>query len=400
MSSPVHTTSDSLSKLVRWAHSHGTICSLIPSLHHLTRGFCDPVLTPEPRSIPVAVWSCGAGHAYHWPLRDHGDSCRGLTTVSQSQERCAGGHPSNKETVRTSGDLTCSEVASEGEEFSSRLFDIARCDSSATDEDCNYEPRLSRKRGGAAVGAFAVKKVKLETPSAEDNDPSFKTATDDVIVSQAGPALSTHSDVAHALFTNKTLTHSPQSQHEQDLRCEGLVDPEMELLGGGSCMTGTTEQCERCSSAPETIERPAGAQSELERLQALLCAERNHNQQMAEIISSLKQDKELLEHEITKKAELICDFLQDKLQPEKRLHRFSNQMEPGSSHVASPDDMAGFDSPPTMFDSFEEVELQPVEHQQPPKSKRSRDGENTRVRSKDMTLGRCTTPRLISVSLS
>lgn len=27
------------------------------------------------------------------------------------------------------------------------------------------------------------------------------------------------------------------------------------------------------------------------------------------MISSLKQDKELLQHELTKKAELICDFL-------------------------------------------------------------------------------------------
>lgn len=36
---------------------------------------------------------------------------------------------------------------------------------------------------------------------------------------------------------------------------------------------------------------------------------------MTEMITSLKQDKELLQHELTKKAELICDFLQDKLRP-------------------------------------------------------------------------------------
>lgn len=59
----------------------------------------------------------------------------------------------------------------------------------------------------------------------------------------------------------------------------------------------------------------AGGQNELEKLRALLCAERSRNQQMTEIISSLKQDKELLQHELTKKAELICDFLQDKLRP-------------------------------------------------------------------------------------
>lgn len=63
----------------------------------------------------------------------------------------------------------------------------------------------------------------------------------------------------------------------------------------------------------------AGRQNELEKLRALLCAERSHNQQMTEIITSLKQDKELLQHELTKKAELICDFLQDKLRPGKSL---------------------------------------------------------------------------------
>ena len=35
----LHTSSENLSKLVRWAHSHGTICSLIPGLKHvLTEG--------------------------------------------------------------------------------------------------------------------------------------------------------------------------------------------------------------------------------------------------------------------------------------------------------------------------------------------------------------------------
>lgn len=58
-----------------------------------------------------------------------------------------------------------------------------------------------------------------------------------------------------------------------------------------------------------------GGQNELEKLQALLCAERSRNQQMTQIISSLKQDKQLLQNELTKKAELICDFLQDRLRP-------------------------------------------------------------------------------------
>lgn len=68
---------------------------------------------------------------------------------------------------------------------------------------------------------------------------------------------------------------------------------------------------------------------------------------------------------------------------DKRLRRCSNQTEPGSSHMTSPDDVAGLNSP-TMFDSFEEIELHPLEHHRTLKSKRSRDGENTRVRSEDI----------------
>lgn len=52
--------------------------------------------------------------------------------------------------------------------------------------------------------------------------------------------------------------------------------------------------------------------------------------------------------------------------------------------MTSADDVAGFDSS-TLFDSFEEMELHPLERHRTLKSKRSRDGENTRVRSKDVT---------------
>lgn len=52
--------------------------------------------------------------------------------------------------------------------------------------------------------------------------------------------------------------------------------------------------------------------------------------------------------------------------------------------MTSSDDVVGFDSP-TLFDSFEEMELHPLERHRTLKSKRSRDGENTRVRSKGMT---------------
>ncbi|XP_031601638.1 uncharacterized protein LOC116324978 [Oreochromis aureus] len=374
MSSLVQTTSDSLRKLVRWAHSHGTICNLLPSLQHVTRGSYSNVLTAESGlhggSISIAVWGCGAGHAYHWPLGENANTCGGSPNTRQAQERFAGGRPNSKIAARTSCDLSYSEAASGGEEFSSRLFDIAACDSSATDEDGDYEPRPSRKRGGAQGGAIAAKKVKQESAPPEDDDTGL-AETHPVCVLQTYQAPNTYSQITQTLWPKKALSSCCQPQHGRHVGCEGSMDPEMEVLGGGSC-TETTEK----NTAEED-------ESELEKLRALLVAERSRNQQMTEMISNLKQDKELLQHELTKKAELICDFLQDKLRPEKRWPRCSTQVEPESSHMASSDDVCRFDSP-TLFDSFEEVELQPLERHRTPKSKRSRDGENTRVRMKNV----------------
>ncbi|KAG5834859.1 hypothetical protein ANANG_G00266050, partial [Anguilla anguilla] len=56
----LHASSEDLSKLVSWAHSHGTICALIPNLKHL--------LTEGAHGNLTAMWGCSAGHAYHWPL--------------------------------------------------------------------------------------------------------------------------------------------------------------------------------------------------------------------------------------------------------------------------------------------------------------------------------------------
>ncbi|XP_033979359.1 uncharacterized protein KIAA1958 [Trematomus bernacchii] len=165
-SDPVQTSSDGLCKLVRWAHSHGTICSLLPSLQQLTSH--GTALTTEPgshgSSIPVAVWSCADGHAYYWPLSEHSNANGGSGHTSNGPERFVGGRPSNKVTVKASCDLSYSEAASQGEQFSSG------CDSSAMAEDDDYEPRPSRKRGGATGVALPVKKVKQEADSAEDCD--------------------------------------------------------------------------------------------------------------------------------------------------------------------------------------------------------------------------------------
>lgn len=81
---------------------------------------------------------------------------------------------------------------------------------------------------------------------------------------------------------------------------------------------------------------------------------------------------------------MTCDNF---FKSENRRAHSSSHMEAGSSHqqlISSfPDEGTPFESP-ALFDSFEDVELHPLERQRPIKisSKRNRDGENTRVRSK------------------
>ncbi|XP_053888998.1 uncharacterized protein KIAA1958 homolog isoform X2 [Malaclemys terrapin pileata] len=205
----LHTSSENLSKLVSWAHSHGTICSLIPNLKHL--------LSEGSHGNLTAMWGCSAGHAYHWPLTA---TCR-----AGSQERVCFqdnrsfnsdspsiiGVPSETQTspverypgrpvkakldcnrTRDSCDFSyCSEPseldeAMEEYEDEATLFDMV-CESSVTDEDSDFEPHtqrsqtISRKRPGAGQSSSSlsgsqsqvidessnnviVKKIKQEIP--------------------------------------------------------------------------------------------------------------------------------------------------------------------------------------------------------------------------------------------
>lgn len=192
----LHTSSENLSKLVSWAHSHGTICSLIPNLKHL--------LTEGSHGNLTAMWGCSAGHAYHWPLtatcktgpkeRCYQDS-RSVGSDSLSLQGGSGLQPSPADRylgrgskgkadcgqTRDSCDFSnCSEPSEAddtGEDYSSALFDIV-CESSATDEDGDYEPQAPsaarpplRKRGPPggrprleeAPGDAAVKRIKQES---------------------------------------------------------------------------------------------------------------------------------------------------------------------------------------------------------------------------------------------
>ncbi|XP_059830825.1 uncharacterized protein KIAA1958 isoform X1 [Hypanus sabinus] len=159
----LHTSSENLSKLVSWAHSHGTICSLIPNLKHL--------LTEGAHGNLTAMWGCGAGHAYHWPLavtcrtgsqdrvcfqdsRSFNSDSSSIIAVSSEAQQS----PSEKYQSRSSKGKaefsrnrdSCdfsysehSEVDENVEEYDGDLFHMA-CESSATDEDSDYESRLQK----------------------------------------------------------------------------------------------------------------------------------------------------------------------------------------------------------------------------------------------------------------
>ncbi|XP_016113040.1 uncharacterized protein KIAA1958 isoform X1 [Sinocyclocheilus grahami] len=183
----LHTSSDSLAKLVKWAHSHGTICTLIPNLKHMLNEGSHGTLT--------ALWGCSAGHAYHWPLnttckkgnRERNQESRSINTDSMIQavavmqntsERFLGSATKSKgdfSQIHDSCDISnCSEPSemdANGEEYNSHLYDIV-CESSATDEDGASEFNhtssvMHRKRTGKGAGTEdstdpVSKKIKQE----------------------------------------------------------------------------------------------------------------------------------------------------------------------------------------------------------------------------------------------
>ncbi|PKK24878.1 KIAA1958 ortholog [Columba livia] len=162
----LHTSSENLSKLVSWAHSHGTICSLIPNLKHL--------LSEGAHGNLTAMWGCSAGHAYHWPLAAtcragsqervcfqdsrsfNSDSPSMLGVPSEAQASPLQRYPGQPgkakldcTRTRDSCDFSyCSEPSELGEpveeyEDEATLFDMV-CESSVTDEDSDFEPHTHR----------------------------------------------------------------------------------------------------------------------------------------------------------------------------------------------------------------------------------------------------------------
>nr|XP_060618474.1 uncharacterized protein KIAA1958 homolog isoform X2 [Anolis sagrei ordinatus] len=226
----LHTSSENLSKLVSWAHSHGTICSLIPNLKHL--------LSEGSHGNLTAMWGCSAGHAYHWPLtatcragsqervcfqdsrsfNSDSPSIIGVASDTQTSpvERYSGRAGKTKldcNRTRDSCDFSyCSEPseldeAVEEYEDEATLFDMV-CESSVTDEDSDFETHpqrsqtRSRKRLGPgpsssfhpgsrsqAIGTDSndvlVKKIKQELP--EDY---YIVANAEITGGIDGPALS------------------------------------------------------------------------------------------------------------------------------------------------------------------------------------------------------------------
>ncbi|KAM8795109.1 uncharacterized protein KIAA1958-like [Eudromia elegans] len=64
-----------LSNLVTWAHTHGTICSQIPTLENGQN-------MGHPSKDNSVLWICGVGHAYHW-------SCGKLCLRSRDEKEAA-----------------------------------------------------------------------------------------------------------------------------------------------------------------------------------------------------------------------------------------------------------------------------------------------------------------------
>ncbi|XP_068090394.1 uncharacterized protein KIAA1958 homolog isoform X1 [Hyperolius riggenbachi] len=203
----LHTSSENLSKLVSWAHSHGTICSLIPNLKHL--------LSEGSHGTLTAMWGCSAGHAYHWPLTTtcragpqervcfqdsrsfNSDSPSIIGVPSETQtsplDRYPGRPVKSKldcSRTRDSCDFSyCSEpseldeaVEEYGDEAT--LFDMV-CETSMTDEDSDFEqqvqqsPSVPRKRPNSGLNSslsgsqshivdedreVMVKRIKQEKP--------------------------------------------------------------------------------------------------------------------------------------------------------------------------------------------------------------------------------------------
>ncbi|XP_061119045.1 uncharacterized protein KIAA1958 homolog isoform X3 [Conger conger] len=473
----LHTSSENLSKLVSWAHSHGTICSLIPGLKHL--------LTEGSHGNLTAMWGCSAGHAYHWPLTA---TCRGanpnpkdrccpdpLSPQSSSALQPSPAHRflarGSKGKGRDSCELSnCSEPSEAEEDYSSGLFDIV-CESSATDEDGEFEPQLQsaprpplRKRpppvGRPRLGEAAVKKIKQESqedyyivadaqlgggldgpalsqgaPPADPTAPSPsppgtsppglpKPLRPPPPCSQGraqGPAPASGRAEPHHRppvpsqppnlpstlpllpppLPNLPLLPPPLPGHgelvdslpppEELPKSCGLPQPYGDPDSSPVCLNPDLEiiSPRSLSAEPKAEASAPPALCEIERLRGLLQVERSRSELMGETISSLKQDKELLQQELTKKAELICEFLQEQLstRPEKRRAQGSSHQEPSGSRQQVPmhcDETAVFESP-ALFDSFDEIELHQSERPKMVKTpKRNRDGENTRVRMKNV----------------
>nr|XP_056704378.1 uncharacterized protein KIAA1958 homolog [Euleptes europaea] len=260
----LHTSSENLAKLVSWAHSHGTICSLIPNLKHL--------LSEGSHGNLTAMWGCSAGHAYHWPLtatcragsqervcfqdnrsfNSDSPSIIGMPSDTQTSpvERYAGRPGKAKldcNRTRDSYDFSyCSEPSELDEtveeyEDEATLFDMV-CESSVTDEDSDFEPHpqrtqtVSRKRPGPGLsssfhsgsqvvdgssGDPIVKKIKQEIP--EDY---YIVANAEITGGIDGPTLSltqmskpkTHPGASYPVPPKPTPHTSPSLGAEFDLQ--------------------------------------------------------------------------------------------------------------------------------------------------------------------------------------
>uniref|UniRef100_A0A4W5LNT7 Uncharacterized protein n=1 Tax=Hucho hucho TaxID=62062 RepID=A0A4W5LNT7_9TELE len=435
MEDSLHTSSENLSKLVRWAHSHGTICALIPNLKHL--------FTEGSHGNLTAMWGCSAGHAYHWPLpatckkvilKEKGgryqdsinsdslnsDSLQGGVSACHSSpggERILGRSSEAKggdsSQTRDSCDFSnCSDDNTE--EDNRNLFDIV-CESSAMadeDGDVDYEPRhRPRKRGplggmpgpqgpgseDRGHGDKSVKKIKQETAEEYYTVPKAQQAagggTDSGMASDSVSQSTKPDNSLSQLCLSHTSPHKPLPK---DSDCFGggvsssplghssphirlLAKPLQGSVSKPSVMSSGSPRHQDSSlgstHCPRTL--PGAAIELSEDLLKPGGSEGPFGDLTPSSPSGMNPDLDLLGAETKGEA------------TEKRCGHSSSQVEVGlgsSTHmgVGFPYEGMAIEHS-AVFESFEEVEIHPLDrHRVMKSSKRSRDGENTRVRMKNV----------------
>ncbi|XP_068782097.1 uncharacterized protein KIAA1958 [Struthio camelus] len=259
----LHTSSENLSKLVSWAHSHGTICNLIPNLKHL--------LAKGSHGNLTAMWGCSTGHAYHWPLtatcmaecqervcfqdnRSFSSDSPSIIGVPLETQTSPMGRYSGKpvktkldcKRTRDSCDFSyCSEPSELGEtmeedEDEATLFDMV-CESSVTDEDSDFEPHpqrtqnTSQKRPARGLSSTSLSGSWAQITNEGSNDVIVKKIKQEISEDYYSVANAELTGSVEGSVLSSTQMSKPKPQTHAGPSCAGplkstpLVTPSLDL---------------------------------------------------------------------------------------------------------------------------------------------------------------------------